>query len=73
MLPGKRQIEQSLRRNGFSASEAKRYVAYWNSKGLLDPANWDQNDNFLPDMERARTTISDRVTSLLACVDRVLN
>jgi hypothetical protein len=73
MLPGKRQIEQSLKRNGFSASEAKRYVAFWNSKGLLDPENWDRDDNFLPDMKQARTTISDRVTSLLLRADSLLN
>jgi hypothetical protein len=71
MVPGKRQVEQSLKRHGFSATDAKRYVAYWSSKGLLDPENWDQDDNFIPDMKRARTS-TDPIASLLMRADMIL-
>jgi hypothetical protein len=73
MFPNKRQIEQSLKRNGFSANDAKKYVALWDSKGFLDSSNWDEDDNFLPDMKEMTTAISDRVASLLRRTDIFLH
>jgi hypothetical protein len=58
MFPTKRQIEQSLKRNAFSAFEAKRYIALWDSKGLLTEANWD-GDIFLFDMKATSRVTSD--------------